>query len=270
MMQHTSGSQPGGAALITGASGGIGLELAQVFASNGHQLVLVARSARRLEELAATLRQRHGVTVTVEATDLASPAAPQEIYETLKAQGISIEVLVNNAGYALYGPFAETDLASELDMIQLNVNTLTALTKLFLHDMLARKAGKILNLASTAGFQPGPLMAVYYATKAYVLSFSEALANELAGSGVSVTALCPGPTRSGFQSRAKMEDSKLFSGKIMDAGTVARIGYQGLMQGKTVVVPGLRNRLLVQVVRITPRKLVARTARSMQERVHTS
>ena len=178
-------------------------------------------------------------------------------------------MLVNNAGFASYGLFNEIDLTSELQMMQVNVVCLTYLTKLFLKDMVKQGSGRILNLASTAAFQPGPLMAVYYATKAYVLSFSEAIANELEGTGVTVTALCPGPTESGFQQRAAMEDSKLVSGqKIMDAETVAKIGYRSLLEGKTVIIPGVKNKILAESVRFTPRKMVTKLVRSMQENKH--
>lgn len=176
-------------------------------------------------------------------------------------------MLVNNAGFATYGLFSETNRETELQMMQVNIVCLTHLTKLFLSDMLKQREGKILNIASTAAFQPGSLMAVYYATKAYVLSFSEAIANELQGTGVTVTALCPGPTESGFQKRADMEQSKLVSDqKIMDAETVAKIGYRGLMNNQTVVIPGLKNQLLAQSVRVTPRKMVTKIVRKMQEK----
>jgi short-subunit dehydrogenase len=176
-------------------------------------------------------------------------------------------VLVNNAGFATYGAFAETALEPELAELQLNVVTLTELAKRLLPGMLERRWGRILNVASTAAFQPGPLMAVYYATKAYVLSFSEALAEELRDSGVSVTALCPGPTASGFQQRAAMEDSKLVAGrKLMDAATVARAGYAAMMAGQRVVIPGLGNRLLAQSYRVSPRRLLTHVVRRMQER----
>ena len=254
-------------ALITGASSGIGYELTQLFARDGYDLVLLARSQARLAQLADDLRHRYGVAVRVLAYDLARPTAPTQIVAQLQQDDLIIEALVNNAGFATYGPFLATDLATELEMIQVNVVALTQLTKLLLPGMLQRRSGRILNVASTAAFQPGPLTAVYSATKAYVLSFSEALANEVRGSGVWVTTLCPGPTRSGFQRRAQMEHSHLMRGELMDAATVARAGYAGLMQGRTVVIPGLRNRLLVEVVRFTPRALVTQVVRRMQERV---
>ena len=176
-------------------------------------------------------------------------------------------MLVNNAGFPVFGFFAETDLQTELEMLQVNVVALTALTKLFLKPMVARRDGRILNLGSTAAFAPGPLMAVYYASKAYVLSFSEALANELKGTGVSVTCLSPGATRTGFQRRGAMEDSRLVQGEIADAASVARAGYEGLMARKTLVIPGFRNKLVPWLVRLSPRRMVPGVARRMQERV---
>ena len=260
----------GKTALITGASSGIGYELTRLFARDGYNLVLVARNQKQLMQIADELQEKYSVSVKVISEDLSAASAPEEIFTELEQESIGIDALVNNAGFAVYGLFAETDLDAELQMMQVNMVTLTHLTKLFLPGMLKNRTGKILNLASTSAFQPGPLMAVYYATKAYVLSFSEALADELHGTGVSVTTLCPGPTASGFQKKANMEDSKLFSGKIMDAQTVARIGYRGLMTNKTVVIPGLRNKILVEGERFVPRKMVTRIARSMQESVHKS
>jgi short-subunit dehydrogenase len=253
-------------ALVTGASGGIGRELARAFAAGGYDLVLVARSEGKLEELAGELRSRRGIGVRVLAKDLAEPGSPDEIFQELEGAGVDVDVLVNNAGFATFGPFAETDLASELEEIQLNVVAPTHLTKRFLPWMLARRRGGVLNVASSAAFQPGPLMAVYYATKAYVLSFSEALAEELRGSGVTVTALCPGPTATGFQARAEMQGSGLFTGplKVMDAAAVARAGYEGFRAGKRIVIPGLINKLGVQSVRISPRALTTRIVRAMQ------
>jgi uncharacterized protein len=261
---------PRSTALVTGASGGIGLELARVFALRGHDLVIVARDHRRLEDLAADLRRSHGREVTPIAMDLARPDAADELVGRLPAAG-AIDALVNNAGFAVFGPFAESPLEAELEMIQLNVTTPTHLTKLVLPGMLARGSGRILNVASTAAFQPGPLMAVYYATKAYLLSFTEALAEELAGTGVGATALCPGPTASGFQARARMEDSKLVKDrKIADAASVARAGYDGLMSGKRIVVPGLRNKALTQAIRFSPRRVTTAMVRNAQRRAGDS
>src|SRR4028118_836546 len=206
-----------GTALVTGASGGIGLELARVFAQNGYDLVITARSKERLHALSNELQAKHQVSVRVLVADLAEPKAPQQIFDELQRDGVTVDVLVNNAGFAAYGPFLQTALDAELQLLQVNVTALTHLTKLFLPQMLQRQRGKILNVASTAAFQPGPLMAVYYASKAYVLSFSQAVGEELRGSGVSVSCLCPGPTTSGFQERAAMQKSRLVSGFMMDS-----------------------------------------------------
>ncbi len=253
--------------LITGASGGIGYELTKLFARDRYNLVLVARSESKLQLLASELIERFGIVVKIIVKDLSLPESPEQIWQELQTEGIKIDVLVNNAGFATYGFFAENELQVELKMMQLNMVTLTHLTKLFLPEMLARQKGKILNIASTAAFQPGPLMAVYYATKSYVLSFSEALANELQGTGITVTALCPGPTASGFQARANMENSKLVKDKsIMDANKVASIGYRGLLNNQTVIVPGLQNKLLALIVRFTPRNLVTKLVRNTQEK----
>ena len=257
----------GKTALVTGASSGIGLDLAKRFAAEGYDVALVARSEGKLTEVARAIEAEHKVRAHVVTADLAEPRAADALMAKLAERGIEVDVLVNNAGYACYGAFSETDLADELNMIQVNIVALTHLTKLVVRQMVAKKAGRVLNVASTAAFQPGPLMAVYYATKAYVLSFSEALANELAGTGVTVTALCPGPTKTGFQARAQMEQSKLVRGKeIMTAETVARIGYAGLMKGKTVVIPGVSNKMMAQAVRFLPRKTVTKLVRNAQER----
>jgi hypothetical protein len=254
-------------ALVTGASGGLGLEFARRLAQDRFNLVLVARSKDKLEALADELRRAHGVAARVIAQDLALPNAPEEIYAVLHSDEVEVEVLVNNAGFASYGFFNELDKDWELAMVQVNVVALTHLTKLFLRGMVERGRGRILNMASTAAFQPGPMMAVYYATKAYVLSFSEALANELQGTGVTVTALCPGPTETGFQSRAQMEDSRLLTTGLMGAKQVVEIGYRGMLEGKTVVVPGLRNYLFSLAPRLVPRDMAARFVRRLQERV---
>jgi short-subunit dehydrogenase len=257
-----------GTALITGASSGIGLELAKLFARDGYDLVLVARRREKLETLGEDLGRRHGIRFRAIAADLADPAAPAEIVRQLAAALVAVDIIVNNAGFGELGPFATTDLETERRMIQVNVTALTVLTKLFLPGMLARRRGRILNVASTAGFAPGPLMAVYYATKAYVISLSEALAEELRGSGVSVTVVCPGPTLTEFQAVAHMESARLFRlPGVMDAGAVARAAYAGLMRGKRMVVPGLLNRALLLVIRLSPRGVVVRVARLFQEKV---
>lgn len=250
-------TQSVGTALITGASSGIGLELARLFARDHHDLVLVARSKAKLDALGRELSQQYGVRVHVVAEDLARPDAVDRVVARVEALGLSIDALVNNAGFGHFGSFAEGEWSKELDMIQVNMVTLTALTKRLLPGMVARKHGRVLNIASTAAFQPGPLMAVYYATKAYVLSFSEALSAELEGTGVTVTALCPGPTQSGFQAQAEMLDSKLVRGKSLpDAKSVAEAGYRALQSGKRVYIPGFSNWSAAQAVRFLPRRAV--------------
>ncbi|HTA67973.1 MAG TPA: SDR family oxidoreductase [Bryobacteraceae bacterium] len=246
-------------ALITGASGGIGLELARVFAREGYGLVLVARNQKRLEEIAQELRSTEAQVIAI---DLSLPGAPEEIQGKVP----KVDVLVNNAGFGVFGKFADKGLAEELNMMQLNMTALVALTRLYLPAMISAGNGKIMNVASTAAFQPGPLMAIYFATKAFVLSFSEAIANELEGTGVIVSALCPGPTASDFQARAKMQNSGLVKGKkMMDSRTVAEIGYRGLVAGKTIVIPGFGNKLLTQSLRLSPRSVVTKMVRRMQE-----
>lgn len=252
-------------ALVTGASNGIGLELAKIYAARGYDLVLVARSQAKLDELAAELQQAHGTRSRVVALDLGQPGAATSLARMLDAERVEVDVLLNNAGYGLFGEFTQTDLSTELAMIQLNVVALTELCKPIAQSMKARGRGQILNVASTAAFQPGPLMAVYYATKAYVLSFSEALAAELEGSGVTVTALCPGPTASGFQAAAALEGSKLVKGKkLPSAAEVAAHGVAALDRGKTVTIPGVQNWMLAQSVRFMPRKAVTKIVMSTQ------
>jgi len=251
-------------ALITGASAGIGRELAKLFARDHYNLILVARDGSRLAQFADELQRQFGVSARSLPLDLTAASAPQVIFDQLARESISVDVLVNNAGYGKLGAFAEVQLEESLGQIQLNITALTHLTKLLLGPMLARKSGKILNVASTAGFQPGPLMAVYYATKAYVISFSEAVANELKGTGVTVTCLCPGVTDTEFQKRAGTEQTRLFRQmRPMDAKTVAWDGYRGVMKGKPLVISGFRNWLLAESLRVSPRKLVTAISRRL-------
>jgi len=253
-------------ALITGASTGIGYELAKLFASDGFQVVLVARNAQKLAEVAKELEEQFHVSATIAPRDLALPSSPDELFRTLQHDGLQVDVLVNNAGFGTHGSFSESDLTQQLQMMQVNMVALSHLTKLFLPGMISRGWGKILNVASTAAFQPGPLMAVYYASKAFVVSFSEALANELGGTGVTVTVLCPGPTRTEFQKRAGVGEANLVTSRIMDARTVARAGYRGLMAGKTVVIPGTGNQFLALLVKFMPRTVVTQVVRGIQEK----
>jgi short-subunit dehydrogenase len=254
-------------ALITGASGGIGYELAKLFANDHYNLVLVARSAHKLTQFADELQRQCSISAKAVPLDLTAAPAPQFLFDQLQREGIAVDILVNNAGYGVLGEFAKVPREESLGQIQLNVTALTHLTKLFLGAMIERHSGKILNVASTAGFQAGPLMAVYYATKAYVISFSEALANELRGSGVTVTCLCPGPTDTNLQERAGMENTRLVKTlRPMDSKTVARDGYRGLMAGKTLVISGFRNWLVAESVRFSPRKLVTAISRKVLDK----
>jgi short-subunit dehydrogenase len=253
-------------ALITGASGGIGLELANRFAKDGYGLVLIARHQGTLEQVAADLGQNYRVPVHIIDVDLSEVDAPQRVFDRVREMGVHVDVLVNNAGYGLYGPFAQTDRADELKMIDLNIRALTDLTKLFLPAMLQQRSGGIMNVASTAAFQPGPLMAVYYASKAYVLSFTEALANELQGSGVTASAFCPGPTATKFQERANMKGSKLLRMGLMDVKQAVDVGYNGFKQRTTIVIPGSQNRFLVNLIRFLPRRWVTSIVRSISDK----
>jgi short-subunit dehydrogenase len=255
-------------ALVTGASTGIGFEFAKLLAADGYNLVLIARDERKLREVAASLSTKFNISVKIYPKDLSVTGDIENLVRQIREDAETIEVLVNNAGFGLAGAFVETDLAREVEMIQLNVVSLVIFTKLLAKEMAQRKGGKILNVASTAAFQPGPLMAIYYATKAFVLSFSEALAEELKESGVTVTALCPGPTATQFSKRAELEKSRLFKGGIvpvLDPVTVAKIGYEGLIKGQRVVIPGLINKIGVLSVRVTPRRLVAQIARQLNK-----
>lgn len=253
-------------ALITGASSGIGYELTKLFARDAFDLVLVARDAPRLEKMADELGRSWNVTVTVIPKDLSKPTAAEEIFYEVQSKGLEVNILVNNAGFNVYGPFWETDAQQELEMMQVNILSLTRLTKLFLPGMIKRNFGKILNVGSTGSFVPGPLSAVYCASKAYVLSFSEAIAEELRGTGVTVTALCPGSTKTEFAERAHMTDTRIFRGRLLSAAEVAQAGYRALMRGRTSVVVGLANRLMIFSLRFSPRNLVARVSKSILSR----
>jgi short-subunit dehydrogenase len=250
-----------GTALVTGASEGIGYELTTIFAENGYDVVMVARSEDRMKEIADELGEDFGVSVQVIKKDLSVPGSSEEVYE----EAPEVDVLVNNAGIGTCGFFHENDVRREVDTARLNVETPTHLTRLFLEDMVERDEGRILNVSSMAAFQPGPTMAVYYATKAYLLSFSEAISNEVKDTDVSVTALCPGPTETAFIQKAGEQNSRINEGEKMSQRTVAEAGYEGLMNEKRVVVPGFKNRMLVRLTKIAPKSLVIRVARYLQE-----
>lgn len=254
--------------IITGASSGIGMELAKIFAKNNHHLLLVARSEDKLKSLAEELRSKHKVEVKLLALDLSNYSAAKEIFNYCEKENLNVTHLVNNAGFGDFGFFVNSSWPKQEQMINLNITTLTYLTHLFLPAMVKNKSGKILNVASTAAFQPGPTMSVYYATKAYVLHFSEAIANEMEDTGVSVTALCPGATESGFQTLAAMEESKLVKNKKLPSSEeVANYGYQAMLKGKKVAIHGTMNYIMANSIRFTPRNLVLKIVRFMQDKV---
>ncbi len=242
-------------ALITGASGGIGKEFAQLFAGNGYNLVLVARSEEKLKHIAQELESLYKIKVTVLVEDLAKPNTASKLYAEIKKRGIIIDTLINNAGFGDLQDFVEEDLNTVMEMLQLNVTTLTELTSIFVKDMKARGSGKILNIASTAAFQPLPKFAVYAATKAYVLHFTEALHYELRNTAIKISVLCPGPTSTGFNKRANAEESN-FLKNGMDSKTVAQIGYNGLMKNKMTVIAGFKNKLMSLSRTIPSRRLL--------------
>ena len=254
-------------ALITGSSNGIGYELAKVHAEKGDNLVLVARNKSKLDELKKEIEVKHKISVYTIGKDLSLPGAAKEVYDELIQNNISIDYLINNAGFGDFGFFAESDWNKQEQMINLNITTLVHFTWLFLPDMIKRGSGKIMNVASTASFQPGPTMSVYFASKAFVLSFSEAVNNEVRDKGITITALCPGATHSGFQAAAAMEDSKLFEGNNFPSSReVAEYGYKAMMKGKAVAIHGLKNTLLANSVRFIPRSLAVIAARKIQEK----
>jgi uncharacterized protein len=260
------GARSPGRALVTGASSGIGDAIARELASRGWDLVLTARSEARLERLADELRARHGVGVEVNSEDLTDPEAPARLERRTEGAGLAIDFLVNNAGFGRIGPFVAQEGEDANAMIRVNVTAVTELVGRFAPHMVARGGGRILNVASTAAFQPGPLMAVYYATKAYVVSFSEAVRNELASSGVTVTTLCPGVTGSEFHERAGMHgDSVLERLRPASTEAVARFGVEAALRGKGVVIPGRLNRILATAVRFVPRSIVPAIVRRIQE-----
>lgn len=242
--------------LITGASSGIGYELAKRFAKNGHDVILVARQENKLVQLARELEKKYPIHARVMAIDLSRPDAANEISKWIKDKSLTVDYLVNNAGFYVKGPFAETSWEEEMKLIQLQCLNHTRLTKLLLPDMLKRNRGGILNVGSTGSFVPGPFNAVYCAVKSYVLSFSEAIAEEVSGTGITVTAMCPGGTRTAFQDLENRGRSIFF--QVMDPSRVAAIGYKALMKGKRVVVPGMANKMQVFILRFIPRKIAAR------------
>jgi len=250
--------------LITGASSGIGRELAPFFAVDGSDLILVARTESKLQELADELTTKHGTNVTVIPMDLSKPNAPQQLFDELTAAGMTVDVLINNAGFGQYGPFADGEMSRYSNMLQLNVTALTELAHLFVRGMIERKRGAIMNLGSTASFQPGPNSAVYYASKAYVLSFSEALWDEVRKKGVTIMCLCPGPTKTGFGDDSNMEDTFMFKYNAMNVKDVAAAAYRGLRKQKRLVMPGIINNIMAWSVRMSPRSSIIRVMSWLQ------
>jgi short-subunit dehydrogenase len=250
--------------VITGASSGIGAELARVFAQRGYALVVVARRQDRLEQLQAELKAAYGAIVEILALDLEGSAAPMALHDTLVARGIEVHTLVNNAGFGLRGKFTTLPYERQVAMIDLNVSALTKLCRLMLPGMVERRRGGIINVASTAAFQAGPNMALYYATKAFVLSLSEALYEEAKPHNVVVSALCPGPTDTEFSQVADVEMTRLFRTGVMSAAEVARAGVEGYEAGRAVVVPGATNRIGTIGAKFLPRALTRRLAGKLQ------
>lgn len=244
--------------LVTGASSGIGLELARCFAADKSNLVLIARNTAALEKLAAELRQEHGIKVDILTADLAWSESAARIFSDLKGRGITVDVLVNNAGFGLHGTFVDLPLKRQLEIVSVNVSALVELTGLFLPGMIQRKRGGILNVGSVAGFVPGPHMAVYYASKAFVLSFSEALHEELRGTGIQITNLCPGPTESNFSQVARSHHTRKAQAKKMTSAAVAKIGHADFRRAAHISVPGVSNKVLATIPRVFPRAFVRR------------
>lgn len=249
-------------ALITGASSGIGFELSKIFAKNNYDLVMVSKDRKKLESSANEIKSLHNVTIKQIAIDLSKENSARKLYYMLPGK---IDILVNNAGFGLYGEFKDTDISAEQEMLHLNIVSLTELTKYIMKDMLAKGSGKIMNIASTAAFFPGPMMSVYYASKAYVLSFSVALANELKGTNVSLTVVCPGPTKSGFQEKANLGKSSFSKHKMMGSDEVAEISYKGLIKKQLIIIPGTMNKFQAFASRIFPMEMLADMVRSYQK-----
>ena len=253
-------------AVITGATSGIGLELAHICAREGFSLLLTARRESQLQALQDEIKKKYGSTVDILPLDLSLPDSPERVFSQATANGKQIDLLINNAGFGQFGLFKDTQWETEDQMIRLNISSLVHLSKLFLPQMITRGSGRIMNVSSTAAFQPGPLMSVYYATKAFVESFSEALAEECRGTGVTVTSLCPGPTLSGFQEAAGIENIRLLKGRnIPSSKDVAEYGFDAMMRGKRVAIYGWMNRLMTFSVRLTPRTVITRVVKWMQD-----
>ncbi|WP_243526756.1 SDR family oxidoreductase [Bacillus pseudomycoides] len=251
--------------LITGATKGIGLEFAKIFASHSYNLVLVARDTTLLERQAENLKKDYGMQVNTFAGDLGNYTTVESLHRHLKTEGIDIDILINNAGAGGFGFMTEVDIQKEMEYLQLNMISLTYLTRLFADDMVKRKQGKILNVASLAAFQPVPRMSMYGASKSYVLSFSEAIAEELKGTGVQVSVLCPSFTKTPLTQQFAGAGTKVFNKNMLDPQTVAKCGFEGLMKNKRVIIPGFKNKLMAKSVGLLPRKWVTIYTRKLLE-----
>ncbi len=249
-----------GYALVTGATSGIGLEIALNFARDGINLILVARTEEKLVEIKEKIELEYGVDVLIFAKDLSKEEAPDEIYEEVLKRDLRVDYLINNAGFGTFGRLKDTDYDIEKNLVKLNVLSLLQMNKLFIPQMVERQFGYIMNVASLASFMPGPIMANYYASKAYVLSLSEAMHEELKTEGIKVSALCPGPVRTNFQERSKMQKTDATKAFIMEAKTVADVGYLGLWRGKAVVIPGTFSKMMPALIRVLPRSVVRKVS----------
>jgi len=255
--------------LITGATTGIGYELAKLFAKDKFDIIIIARNEIKLRQTAAELQKDYKVNVKIISKDLSDQKSAAEIYNELIKENINVDILVNNAGFGSLGAFSESDPENDLDMINLNITSLVILNRLFLNDMIKKNSGKIMNVASTAAFQPGPYMAVYYATKAFALSFSEAVSEELSGTNVTVSCLCPGPTETEFQNRAGIAETKMMNRRnftVMTAENVALTGYKKMMKGKRIIIPGFTNKAGAFFVKLFPRKIISKITRSLNSK----
>ena len=254
-------------ALITGASSGIGLELSRIFVCNNYNLIMVSQNEENLKKAKSLLQEQNDkVSIITIAKDLADSAAPQEIFDYTQQHAIQVDVLINNAGIQVYGKFHDVDIEDTLAMMNVNIFALTRLTRLYVEEMVKRGSGKILNVSSTGAFQPCPLNAAYCAAKAFVLYLSEAIAEEIKGTGVTITTLCPGATRTNFAKRADIEDIKLFRGQLLESSKVAEIGYKALMKNKSVVITGLTNKLVAESIRFMPRSVVTKIGMNVMKK----
>lgn len=253
-------------ALITGASGGLGLSFVNIFARDGYDIVLVARNGNRLEDIKKEIEEKYNVNAMVVAVDLCSEDGAQKVYDATQQAGLNVDVLVNNAGFGDFGKFYKSDINKQIRMVDLNCTALMHLCHLYIPDMIKNRKGNILNVDSIAAFQAGPLMSVYYATKAFVLSFSQALTRELKGTGVKVTALCPGPIRTNFDNTADLGESGLFKNlKVWDPNVVAEFGYKNMKRGKSLCICGFVNKIIVFANRLAPRALVRNMVYNLQK-----